>query len=89
MKDIREAVIDELGEIGERERKAKRNVDAIAIGLATALNDPSEKVFREVLEELDDVRPTSPEWQSLSSSPRSSPYGRKVHRERALMCWIY
>ena len=58
---IREAVVDELGEIGERERKAKRNVDAIAVGLATALNDSSEKVFREALEELDDVRPTSAE----------------------------
>ena len=56
---IREQVVDELGEIGERERKAKRNVDAIAVGLATALNDPSDKVFREALEELDDVRPTS------------------------------
>lgn len=58
---IRQKAADKLGAIGERERKAKRNVDAIAIGLATALNDPSDKVFREALQELDDVRPTSPE----------------------------
>ena len=58
---IRQKAADRLGAIGERERKAKRNVDAIAIGLATALNDPSEKVFREALQELEDVRPTSPE----------------------------
>ena len=60
-KDVREAAIDTLGEIGERERKAKRNVDAIALALASALNDPSEDVFREALEELGDVRPTSAE----------------------------
>ena len=59
--EIRQKAADKLGYIGERERKAKRNVDAIAIGLATALNDPSEKVYREALDELDDVRPTSPE----------------------------
>ena len=58
---IRQKAVDRLGAIGERERKAKRNVDTIAIGLATALNDPSDKVFREALQELDDVRPTSPE----------------------------
>lgn len=58
---IRQKAADKLGAIGERERKAKRNVDAIAIGLATALNDPSDKVFREALEELDDVHPTSSE----------------------------
>ncbi len=58
---IRQKAADKLGAIGERERKAKRNVDAIAIGLATALNDPSDKVFREALQELDDVRSTSPE----------------------------
>lgn len=56
---IRQKAADRLGAIGERERKAKRNVDAIAIGLATALNDSSDKVFREALQELDDVRPTS------------------------------
>ena len=38
---IRQKAADRLGAIGERERKAKRNVDAIAIGLATALNDPA------------------------------------------------
>ena len=59
--DVREEAIDVLGEIGERERKAKRNVDAIAIALSTALEDPSDDVFREALEELEDVRPTSPE----------------------------
>ena len=59
--DVREKALDVLGKIGERERKAKRNVDAIAIALATALNDPSEDVFREALEELEDVRPTSAE----------------------------
>lgn len=58
---IRQKAADRLGAIGERERKAKRNVDTIAIGLATALNDPSDKVFREALQELDDVRPTSSE----------------------------
>ncbi len=58
---IRQKAADRLGAIGERERKAKRNVDAIAIGLATALNDPSDKVFREALQELDDVHPTSSE----------------------------
>ncbi|MDE0426451.1 MAG: HEAT repeat domain-containing protein [Candidatus Poribacteria bacterium] len=62
---IRQKAADKLGAIGERERKAKRNVDAIAIGLATALNDPSDKVFREALEELDDVRPTSPESMAV------------------------
>ena len=56
---VRQKVADKLGNIGERERKAKRNIDAIAIGLATALNDPSNRVFREALAELDDVRPTS------------------------------
>ena len=59
--EIRQKAADKLGAIGERERKAKRNVDAVAIGLASALNDPSDKVFREALQELDDVRPTSPE----------------------------
>ena len=37
--EIRQKAADKLGYIGERERKAKRNVDAIAIGLASALND--------------------------------------------------
>ena len=60
-KQIRQKAADKLGAIGERERKAKRNVDAIAIGLTTALNDSSESVFREALQELDDVRPTSAE----------------------------
>ena len=60
-KRVRKKAVEALGEIGERERKAGRNSDAAAIGLAMALEDTSEEVFREVLEELDDVRPTSPE----------------------------
>ena len=60
-KRVRENVVDALGEIGEDERKAGKNYDAIAIGLAMALEDSSEDVFREALEELDDVRPTSAE----------------------------
>ncbi len=60
-KRVREAVVEALGAIGERERKAGRSPDAAAIGLAMALKDSSEKVFREAVEELDDVRPTSPE----------------------------
>ena len=58
-KRVRKKAVEALGEIGERERKAGRNSDAAAIGLAMALEDASEEVFREVLEELDDVRPTS------------------------------
>lgn len=60
-KRVRKEVVDVLGAIGERERKAGRNSDTVAIALAMALEDPSEEVFREALEELDDVRPTSPE----------------------------
>ena len=60
-KSVRHGVVDALGEIGERERKAGRNSDAVAIALAMALEDPSEEVVREALEELDDVRPTSAE----------------------------
>ena len=58
---VRREAVDALGGIGERERKAGRNSDAAAIGLAMALRDSSEKVFREAVHELDDVRPTSPE----------------------------
>ena len=58
---VRREAVDALGEIGEQERKAGKNYDAAAIGLAMALKDSSERVFREALEELDDVRPTSPE----------------------------
>ena len=57
---VRIKVVDTLGGIGERQRKAGRNSDTAALGLAMALKDTSEKVFREALEELDDVRPTSP-----------------------------
>ena len=67
-----------------RERKAKRNIDAIAIGLATALNDPSNRVFREALAELDDVRPTSAASLAVVI-PALTKCGRKVHRERDLM----
>ncbi len=60
-KRVRKEAVDALGAIGERERKAGRNPDAAAIGLAMALEDSSDEVFREALEELDDVRPTSSE----------------------------
>ena len=60
-KRVRKKVVEALGEIGEHERKAGRNYDAAAIGLATALQDASDKVFREALQELDDVRPISAE----------------------------
>ena len=58
-KRIREKSVEALGEIGEQERKAGRNYDAAAIGLAAALADASEDVYSEALEELDDIRPTS------------------------------
>ena len=58
---VREEAVEALGEIGERERKAGNNYDTAAIGLATALQDTSNDVFREAIQELDDVRPTSPE----------------------------
>ena len=60
-KRVRKKAVEALGEIGEHERKAGRNYDAAAIGLAMALKDSSEEVFREALQELDDVRPTSAE----------------------------
>ena len=60
-KRVREEAVEALGEIGERERKAGNNYDTAAIGLATALQDTSDDVFREAVQELDDVRPTSPE----------------------------
>ena len=58
---VREKAVEALGEIGEQERKARRSPDAAAIGLAIALEDSSERVLRQALQELDDVRPTSPE----------------------------
>ena len=60
-KDVREEAVEALGEIGENERKAGNNYDTAAIGLATALQDTSDDVFREAVQELDDVRPTSPQ----------------------------
>lgn len=60
-KQVRKKVVDKLGKIGEHERKAGRNYDAAAIGLAMALKDASDDVFREAIQELDDVRPTSSE----------------------------
>ena len=60
-KRVRKKAVEALGEIGEHERKAGRNYDAAAIGLAMALKDDSDEVFREALQELDDVRPTSAE----------------------------
>ncbi len=58
---VREEAVEALGEIGERERKAGNNYDTAAIGLAMALQDASDDVFREAVQELDDVRPTSAE----------------------------
>lgn len=58
---VREKAVEALGKIGEHERKAGRSPDAAAIGLAMALEDSSERVLRQALQELDDVRPTSPE----------------------------
>ncbi len=60
-KRVREEAVEALGEIGEHERKAGRNYDAAAIGLAGALTDASNDVFREAIAELGDVRPTSAE----------------------------
>lgn len=60
-KRVRKEVVEALGEIGEDERKAGKNYDAAAIGLAMALKDASDDVFREAIRELDDVRPTSVE----------------------------
>ena len=60
-KGVRRKAADALGGIGEDERKAGRNYDAAAIGLATALKDDSDDVFREAIQELGDVRPTSAE----------------------------
>ena len=60
-KRVRKNAVEALGEIGERERKAGRNYDAAAIGLAGALTDASDDVFREAVAELGDVRPTSSE----------------------------
>ena len=58
---VRKKVVEALGKIGEQERKAGRSPDNAAIGLAKALEDSSERVLRQALQELDDVRPTSPE----------------------------
>ena len=60
-KRIRENAVEALGEIGEDERKAGRNYDAAAIGLAGALTDTSEDVYGEAVAELGDLRPTSAE----------------------------
>ena len=61
VKRVRKEAVDALGSIGEDARKAGRNYDAAAIGLAMALKDASDDVFREAIQELEDVRPTSPE----------------------------
>ena len=60
-KRIRKSAVEALGAIGEQERKAGRNYDAAAIGLAGALTDDSEDVYGEATAELGDVRPTSAE----------------------------
>ena len=44
-KRVRKDVVDTLGKIGEDERKAGKNYDAAAIGLALALKDTSDDVF--------------------------------------------
>ena len=64
-KSVRRKAVDALGEIGEGERKAGRNYDAAAIALVTALKDDSDEVFREAVQELDDIRPTSAESLSV------------------------
>ena len=60
-KRVRKNAVEALGEIGERQRKSGRNYDAAAIGLAGALADASDDVFREAVAELGDVRPSSSE----------------------------
>ena len=64
-KSVRRKAVEALGEIGEGERKAGRNYDAAAIALVTALKDDSDEVFREAVQELDDIRPTSAESLSV------------------------
>lgn len=58
-KSVRRKTVEALGEIGEDARKAGENYDAAAIALAAALQDTSDEVFREAVQELDDVAPTS------------------------------
>ena len=60
-KRVRKSAVEALGEIGEDERRAGRNYDAAAIGLAGALTDVSEDVYGEAIAELGDIRPTSAE----------------------------
>ena len=64
-KSVRRKAVEALGEIGEDERKAGKNYDAAAIALAAALQDTSDEVFREAVQELDDVAPTSAESLSF------------------------
>ena len=58
-KRVRKMAVEALGGIGEDERKAGRNYDTAASGIAMALKDDSEDVFREAVAELGDVRPIS------------------------------
>ncbi|MCG9130755.1 HEAT repeat domain-containing protein [Candidatus Poribacteria bacterium] len=58
-RSIRRKAVEALGEIGEDARKAGKNYDTAAIALTTALKDDSPEVFREAVQELDDVAPTS------------------------------
>ena len=64
-KSVRRKAVEALGEIGEDARKAGKNYDAAAIALAAALQDTSDEVFREAVQELDDVAPTSAESLSF------------------------
>jgi len=83
-KSVRRKAAEALGEIGEDERKAGRNYDAAAIGLAMALKDDSDDVFREAIAELGDVRPTSAESLAVVV-PALIAVQTKVHRVHATM----
>lgn len=64
-RSVRRKAAEALGEIGEDQRKAGQNYDAAAIALTTALKDDSDEVFREALQELGDIRPTSLESRAV------------------------
>ena len=64
-RSVRRKAVEALGEIGEDQRKAGQNYDTAAIALTTALKDDSDEVFREAVQELDDVAPTSAESLSF------------------------
>lgn len=58
-RSVRRNAVEALGEIGEEARKTGKNYDTAVIALTTALKDDSDEVFREAVQELDDVAPTS------------------------------